>query len=314
LINAGTFDGFKDMNRSQFFLQSGKDELFIDSLLHYGQKIQDDTLSSASSLFGGMEEMKPVRPVIPPPVEYNKLDMLKKEKELVGMYLSAHPLDSYSFELRNLANCSIKRLRTVSENCNSDPRLQNKELFVAGLVTEVKTSYTKTTNKPMCRFTIEDYTSDYTFALFGKDYENYIGYMKENEALLIQCSTQSRYFRKDASNTDEKPVYEVKIKNMTLLANAVDDMVKEMTVTLPVSKLEPSMRTSLVKRLRHEEKGNTSVIIKVVEDIPADGSNNRQQISVDYVSTKMRIRPSAGLVAYFESIPLKYSFKVLHQK
>ena len=316
LVYAGAFDSFPEMNRAQFFLQSGKENIFIDSLLQYGQRMQNDTLSSSNSLFGSMDEMKPVKPVIPPPVEFNKLEMLKKEKELVGMYLSAHPLDNFSFEMANLTTCTLQTLREVNDNCNSDPSLQNKEFYVAGLVTDVKTSYTRKGNKLMCRFTVEDFTSDFTFVLFGKDYENYIAYLKDNEALLVHCAvTQRMFFKKDAAApSDEKPApatYEVKIRKITLLSNAADDMVREMILNIPVSRLNQAFRTSLVKALKHQAKGNTEVVLRVIEDIAKD---KKKAVTAEFTCGKLRIRPTAETVAYLESIPLRYAFRIVRNR
>jgi DNA polymerase-3 subunit alpha len=307
LVYAGAFDSFPEMNRSQFFLQSSKEETFIECLLHYGQKVQNDTLTGASSLFGGSDEMKPVRPVIPAPIEFNVLEMLKKEKDLVGMYLSAHPLDRYGLEMKLLTTHTLSQLKDVDATCSSNPKLQNKLFFVAGLVTEAKSQVTKT-GKPMGKITVEDYTGNYTFALFGKDYEAYLAYMKEGEALLVECETAPRFFKRDDNNDQNTPPqYSVRIRSISLLANAGESMIKEITVTLPISKINAKFSPMLVKALKRQEKGNTSLILRVVDDNPDTPS-----MACDFVSNKFRIRPDAAFLSFLDSEQLHYSFKVSH--
>jgi DNA polymerase-3 subunit alpha len=308
LVYAGAFDSFPEMNRAQFFLQSSKEETFIECLLHYGQKVQNDTISGASSLFGGTDELKPVRPAIPAPMDFNKLEMLKREKDLVGMYLSAHPLDNYRFEIKYLATCTLAQLNEVNAKCTADVKLQNKVFYVAGLVTEAKTQYTKATQKPMGKLTVEDYSGNYTFMLFGKDYETYLGYMKENEALLIECETQPRFFKKDDNGGPNAPQeFSVRLKGISLLANAADKMVKELTIMIPTSRLNAKLNASLVKELKKKEKGNSDVIIRVIDDNPAT-----PPMACEFISNKFRIRPDAELITYFDSEQLRFTFRVSH--
>ncbi len=254
LIYSGAFDGFKDISRPQYFFETGKDENYVDALLRYASRFQSDTISSGGSLFGDMVELKPVRPVIPPPMpEYNELEFLKKEKECVGMYLSAHPLDRFKFEIDTFATTTIARLDEIERTMQGDKDVQNKEYLVAGLVTECEVRYTKTGNKPWCRFTLEDYTGSHTFSLFSKDYETFMKYTQVHTPLLIKCTVRPRFRKKD--DTSQEDTYELRIIGMVLLSNTKDDFIKEFHIGLPLDDATPELRSALVKELkRHKGK------------------------------------------------------------
>ncbi|MCR5710607.1 MAG: DNA polymerase III subunit alpha, partial [Bacteroidales bacterium] len=167
LVYSGAFDSFPELTRPQYFAPtgSGKDDTCLDALLRYASKYQNDTMTATMSLFGDMAELKPVRPPVPPPVDYNEMEFLKKEKECVGMYLSAHPLDRFKLEIDTFANIDIARLDEIDRTLQTDRQVQDKEFLVAGLVSECEIRYTKSGNKPYCRFTLEDFTGSHQFTL-----------------------------------------------------------------------------------------------------------------------------------------------------
>lgn len=295
LAYAGAFDGFTDISRSQYFEPVGKDELFIDSLLRYAYKLQNDTLSGGMSLFGEVEEMKPVRPAPPPVGLYNDMEFLKKEKELVGMYLSSHPLDKFKFEIEEFTNVDMSRFNRMEQEMQSDKSLQNREFIVAGLVTEVNVNYTKTGNKPWCRFTVEDFNGSHTFTLFSKDYETFMKYTQNHNALLIKCVSRPRFKKKDDPSPD---TYEMKIVNMTLLANTKDEYIKEFHVVLPLGLSNEGFRKALVKELKqHKGKARLYIDLQFEHDGKID--------VINLFSKSICVNPGNELVSYFASRGLK---------
>ena len=148
-------------------------------------------MESAISLFGDVEELKPERPEIPAMVgDEDILEKLKYEKELVGMYLSSHPLDTYSFEMENFATCQMTELQSLISECNASRK--PAKVALAGLITACSESQTKT-GRPMSRMTVEDFSGSYEFAFFGKDHETYLPYQKVNSAVLIEGVIEERY-------------------------------------------------------------------------------------------------------------------------
>ncbi len=300
LVYAGAFDSFNEISRPQFFYEtgSGKDDTYLDALLRYASKYQNDTMNATMSLFGDMEELKPVRPAIPPlQPEYNEMEFLKKEKECVGMYLSAHPLDRFKFEIDTFATVTIAQLDEIDRTLQTDKSVQNKEFIVAGLVSECEIRYTKSGNKPYCRFTLEDYTGSHQFSLFSKDYETFMKYTQVQSALLVKCATKQRFRKKDEQ--DSEPVYELRIQNIALLSNTKDAYIKEVHVELPLRESTPELRNALVKELKRH-KGNARLYIDLVFE--HDGQEDRLSL----FSTKITVSPDYVLYDFLNKHNLRH--------
>ena len=297
LAYAGAFDSFKSIARPQYFQKVAKDrdDSFLDELLKYAYKVQNDTISQGASLFGEIEEMKPVRPEAPALEEFNELELLKKEKELVGMYLSAHPLDKFKLEINEFTNCNLAALDSAALNVKTDKTLQNKDFIVAGLVTDLVVNYTKTDNKPYCRFTVEDYTGSHTFTVFSKDYEKLMKYTQLNNALLIKCVSRPRFKKKDDPSPD---VYDIKIDNITLLANVREELIREFHLVLPLNRSEEGFRKAIIKEMkRHKGKARLFVDLQFEHDGVQD--------AVKFFSKSIMVNPSYELIDYFGSLGVK---------
>ena len=309
LAYSGAFDSFEDIpNRAVFCMPDAKGETFLESLVKYGSKVQNDSLNAANSLFGDSEAVKPLQPQVPIVADYNRMEFLKREKDLVGMYLSSHPLDIYKFEMDNFAGCSIADAMQLCENANSgEAGHVGADMIIAGLVTGVKEATTKS-GRQYCTFSVEDFSGSRSFSLFGKDFEQYMKYAREGNPLLIKCRIQPRYWKKESDDKkngaggsqDEKVEYELKIKGMTLLSNAKDEFVKEVRVVLPVSKIDKDFRSSL-KRAVKESKGKSMLTLDIV-----DRANN---MSVEFFSKKFGISPSCEFIDYLNRNGLDYSIR-----
>ena len=248
LALAGAFDSF-GYRRSQFFAPGQSGDRFIDELNRYMDLYKSDKMDNSLSLFGEVEEMKPIRPIMPPaPENENTLALLQEEKNFVGMYLSAHPLDRYSFEIENFTNLSIGRLGDKIQECEKEKRKFSATM--AGIVTDVKTMTTKS-GSPGARVTIEDYNGHFEFALFGKDYEAYMAYMKPNEYLYIQGEIDERYRLKPEEYAQGKTApYTLKIKKVLLLGNVTATFLSGITLELDSHQLSPEFRKRLTAFLK----------------------------------------------------------------
>ena len=297
LIAAGAFDGFRELSRPQYFFETGKDETFIDQLLGYAAKFQRDSMAATPSLFGEVEELRPVRPLVPPMAEYNEMEMLKREKECVGMYISAHPLDRYRFEIEEFSTVDIARLDEIERTLATDPAVQNKEFYVAGLVSESEVRHTRKDNKPWCRFTLEDYSGSHSFSLFTKEYETFMKYTQVHTALLIKCVTRPR-FRKEEDGVGST-VYELRIQNMMLLSNTRDEFIKEFHVEYPLQGSSPELRGALLKEIKHH-KGKARLHI----DLTFDHEGESQQLG--HFSKKYSVTPGFELLAFLDRHHLRH--------
>lgn len=291
LIYAGAFDGFDDIKREQYLATNSKDEPFIDVLVKYGNIFQNDTLNGSNSLFGESESIKLVSPDIPPFVEANLNELLKKEKELVGMYLSAHPLDQFAFEVKHFTTCTISEASEMVERAPKEVSFQGKEIIIAGIITNVRVAYTRNTGKPFANFVIEDFNGSMSFAVYGRDYEAFMQYMQPNLPLLIKCTIAPRFgFAYSNQDSSKQVDYELKVKRIRHLANTKEDFVKEITLRIPVNMVNSQFRKEFVKKIK-EHKGKTTLIIKFID------FENR--VAVDFISEKYRVSLNPDLLDYF---------------
>lgn len=245
LVYAGALDSFGH-KRSQYFLPCRNGELFIDELIRYATLFSQDAADSSTSLFGEMEEMKPVRPDIPPMSgEEDVLNLLQHEKEYVGMYLSSHPLDRYSFELENFTTCELTALPGLVSECDTQKR--KRKVAVAGLVTETRTLMTKK-GKPYSRTTLEDYSGTYELTLFGKDYETFMNYLQPRSALFLEGEIDVKYNLKpeEAAQGKPAPPYSFKLKRITLLGNVSDSLLAGFSIQITTPMLTADFRKQLV--------------------------------------------------------------------
>ena len=187
LLHSGAFDSF-GLSRKQFMTPCKNGDLFIDTLLRYGELFKQDSMDSSISLFGDAEELKPERPDIPPfNGEEDVLEKLKMEKELVGMYLSAHPLDRYQFELDNFVTCQVSEIANLVTECEA--KKTKMKVALAGFVTSAE--HINTGNgRPWSKTIIEDFSGSYELRLYGKDHEAFMSYMTLHNTIFIEGRRQ----------------------------------------------------------------------------------------------------------------------------
>ena len=297
LVFAGAFDSFENISRAQFACPLGKDETFLDAVVRYGTKYQNDSFDAGMSLFGDSMELKPIRPVAPPVAEYNEIEFLKREKELVGMYLSSHPLDKFKLEINEFSNTPLSKIEEIEANLSLDKSLQNREFYFAGLVTEVEERFTKSENKPWFKMTVEDYSGSHVFAVSSKDYENYIRYAKVHQCLLIKCVPRKRFAKEG-----EKEPFDLKIAGMGFLSDTKERYIREFHVVMPLDRITPDLRKSLAKEFRRH-KGTVRLYVDVLF------SHDGQQDSVVLFSKETKVNPCFELYDTLETYGLKHYLK-----
>jgi DNA polymerase-3 subunit alpha len=297
LIFAGAFDGVDIYKREQYLAKNSKDEFFIESLLKYGNTYHNDSLNGSNSLFGDSESIKLVVPEVPKVDDVDTLEMLKREKELVGMYLSAHPLDRFSFEVKSLTSATLSEASDMVVEAPNRADYRGKELVLAGIITSVKIAYTKN-GKPFAVFTIEDFNGAISFTLYGKDYEAYMQYLQINTPLLLKTQINPKYGYASKDGDEKVLDYELKIRGIRHLANAKDEFIKEITVDLPINIIDEKFRKELLNTLK-KTKGSASLNIKCIDF--------QNRLTVEFVSLKYRVSICEQLLDFFSSNNIKYS-------
>ena len=285
LLFSGAFDSF-GICRKQMTLPGKNGDPFLDTLLRYGELYRKDSMESAVSLFGEVEELKPERPEIPVMTgEDDILEKLQLEKELVGMYLSSHPLDAYSFELENFTTCQIGELPALIAECQE--KKTKMKVNVAGFVTAKSEGYTKT-NRPMSKMTVEDYGGSYEFAFFGKDHETFMQYEKLHSALFIEGVIEEKYFIKPEDRAKGKTSdYAFKPRNMMLLGNVTDTYVKGFSIQLSTPMLSQEFREKLVKMIK-KNKGNVPLTMFLYDP--------ENKWNIEFLSRKFKVAVTADLL------------------
>ena len=223
LALSGAFDDFaSQISREQFFATNIKGEIFIDSLTKFSIQYQQAEQEAQNSLFGNMEEVEITTPVIPPAEAWSTLERLNKEKEKIGIYLSAHPLDEYAVILQKVCNVRMSNI----ENRTS---LMGQELHFGGIVTAVRKGLSKR-GLPYGIITIEDYDGAGELALFGNDWTNWGNYMDIGNSIYISATIQPR--RYDATQLD------LHIESIEFLANVKDKLIHDITISFWLEDLD----------------------------------------------------------------------------
>ena len=264
LVNSGALDSFGH-KRSMYFQPGRGGDMFIDQITRYGDLYKNDVVSSASSLFGDMEEMKPERPHLPDNEgDMDIMELLQREKDLVGMYLSSHPLDRYKFELQNFTNCTLANLNNFVSECEA--KKQTPKVYVAGIVTDFKQLTTKT-GKPYSRTILEDYSGSYELSLFGKDHEMFMQYMVPKTALFLEGTVGEKFFVKPEERAQGKSApYVFKLGKVTLLGNISDDILGGFCMDLTTPMLTQQFRKDLV-RVINKHKGSIPLTLYLYDPV-----------------------------------------------
>ena len=282
LSYSGAFDNFPEIKREQFFIGNGKDETFLETLLRYGNKYQEDKRSNMNSLFGGFDTIEIAKPQIPFADSWSTIERLNKEKELVGIYLSSHPLDDYYMILKYVCNTELKDLE---EQKYSNPE---KELIIGGIVTSFKTGTAKNGNTYGV-FRLEDFTGNAEIPLFGKDFTEYNRFGFPNMYLLIRGRYQPRQYNQG--------ILDFKISSVEQLSDLKDRLIKKITLTIPISELNETLITEIASIIKNKP-GNTSIYFRI-EDF-------EKQLSLSLYPDNQKFKIDKSLIHFLEKQSIQF--------
>jgi len=276
---AGAFDTFTDIRREQYFaITSDKESNFIEALLRYGNKLQLEKNSRQQSLFGDNNDFGPTLPPLPDAMEWTMLEKLNKEKDLIGIYLSAHPLDQYKLEIKTFTSCTLADLSNLIN-------FKDKDISIAGIVTSVHHGLTKT-NKPYGWAIMEDYTDSFKIMLFGKDYLNYKNFFTIGYSLLIKGKIQERQF---GNNPNE---LEFKISAIHMLPEVKEELIKSVSIKVPLDLIQEDFIAE-IEQLSNRRAGKVELRFTVVDMM--------ENIQLNMFSRKKRVNLDDDFVEFLES-------------
>ncbi|MBW6480607.1 MAG: DNA polymerase III subunit alpha, partial [Bacteroidales bacterium] len=282
LAMAGAFDCFEDVHRAQFFHSDEEGgPTFIDKLIRYTNSVVSQKNSSQMNLFGEADENVIPDPEMPDCPRWDKLEMLKKEKEVTGMYISGHPLDNFKIHINNFCSHNVGDLKSLE-------KLKGREVSFAGIIVSSQHKYTKN-GKPFGSFVIEDYNDSIQLALFSEDYLKVKYFLEKDNFVFVKAQIQPRF-----NNSDQ---LEVKVKSMMLLSDLAEKKASDLLLEIPVSEINPEFLDFLKTNIS-EHKGKCRLKIKLRDDI--------EKISVDMLSRKIKIEPVGFLNTLLKKHDLTY--------
>ena len=249
LALSGGFDSF-GIAREDFFATNSKGEVFLDTLVRYGQMYQMEQQEMRNSLFGGENEIEIATPAIPHGVRWSDIERLNKERDLVGIYLSAHPLDEYRIVLDNLCNT---RCNELADRCAA--MTDRDDVTLGGIVTNVQTRIGKN-NKPWGIITLEDFEGSGELMLFGDDWLNLNGKFLHGAAVYVTGKMAPRF-----QFSDQK---ELKVTNVELLQSVKEKAIDRITITLTTDLLDEQVVTELGEMI-NENPGKTKLYFQLVD-------------------------------------------------
>ena len=278
LALSGGFDSFPELKREQFFAVNSKGEVFLETLMRYGNRYQADKAAAVNSLFGGENVIDIATPEILPAERWGDLERLNRERDLVGIYLSAHPLDEYTIVVDHVCNTHMAELEDKSA-------LVGREITMGGIVTSVRRGISKNGN-PYGIAKIEDYSGSAELPFFGNDWVTFQGYLGEGTFLFIKARCQPKQWRPEE--------LDIKITSMELLPDVKEKLVEKITILVPLSVLNSAMVAEL-SSLTKDHPGNTELYFKVTD--------RDEKMHVDLISRPVKLSVGKELISYLKERP-----------
>ncbi|MDY0159712.1 MAG: DNA polymerase III subunit alpha [Bacteroidales bacterium] len=273
LVYAGAFDSF-GINRSQYFRASGNYETFIDALIQYGHQIQSSA-TDGLTLFGDTITVDAQKPEIPENIEEFNLKILNQEREHVGIYISAHPLDNYKLELESIRITPLSKLDNLK-------KLINTSIKIVGLITDIEQRTGKNGN-PYAFITIEDYSGMYKIAFYGKDYINFNNYFLKGQSILVKGEVQQGY--NDVNRTF------FKVKEINLLPELRDKYFSQLVLYVVATEINKDFVNRLSKHAKNN-KGKLLLNIKLFDKI--------KKSQLDMFSRTYRVELNDEIIDFLE--------------
>ncbi len=297
LALSGAFDCFEGIYREQLIGINEKGEIMLDVLMRYGNTYQQDKAQQQNSLFGDMGiGVDIAKPTLPKVEHMSTIERLNKEKNLIGIFLSAHPLDEYEFEINDLCDTTAEELNrfegwrsssaraaaanpsedeadadSTEEKIHIDPKewiskRENQPLHFGGIVASAEEAISQKGN-PYGRYVIEDYTGSYKLTLFGEAYKSCAPLLKPNLYVYVTGTIQQRganrqYFRPKPYEDAE---YEFAVMNVELLKDVQAKHVETITLRIPVEQITKDFNDELTEQIK-KHQGRIKVKIQVFDE------------------------------------------------
>ena len=281
LSQAGAFDCFKKIHRKQYIDSNNGELSLIEKSIQYAGKVQKEKESKQTSLFGDKNGIDIPIPEIIEIEPYSKIEKQKIEKEILGLYVSGHPLDKYKLELENFCNCNLKLLK--------DNEISNKEnIKIGGIISNVEHRISKN-GKPYGIIKLEDYEDNHQFYFFGDDYIKWKNYFENEFMIIISGKIQPRW---NDPNQNELKIFDIK-----LLSELRKKMIKELNISINSNDINKSFIKEINDIFIEDSKGNCKLTFTI------NSENNGENFSLNMLSRNKKIDVSNDLISKLENLP-----------
>ena len=286
LALAGAFDSLGETHRAQYFHKEQDNLAFLEKVLRYGARFQESENSAQVSLFGEASQVQIPEPVVPPCEPWSMMETLRREKEVVGIYISGHPLDAFKSAIKWFCNGNVTHLNDLEP-------LVNKEIALAGIVTDVQHRVSKN-GKGWGIFTLEDYNDSYDFRIFGEEYLKYRHLLLINSFVFLKVFVREGWIQRD---TGKKGAPRLQYNTVMMLQDVLESFAKKITLQLSLDQVQPD-RIEDLKKILHAHKGKHSLNFSIYE------MENSMKIHMN--SRKQRVQISTELLTELESNDVHY--------
>ncbi|MBT8237526.1 MAG: DNA polymerase III subunit alpha, partial [Croceitalea sp.] len=272
LALAGGFDSLSNAHRAQYFHDEGDGVTFLEKVIKYGSKFQENENSSQVSLFGDASEVQIPEPTIPPCNDWATMEKLRREKEVVGIYISGHPLDDFKKEITAFCNTSVSVFKAELQ-----PYV-NRELSFAGVITDVQHK-TSRNGKGWAIFTLEDYTDTHEFKIFSEDYLKFRHFLMINSFAYIKVFVREGWVNRE---TGQKGEPRLQYNDFKQLQDVMDAYAKKLTIKLNIAALQEKRIKALKDTLR-SFKGKhplNFIVYEMEEEIKLNLSSRKQKVNI----------------------------------
>lgn len=253
LALAGGFDTFENTHRAQYFHEEGDNITFLEKAIRYGSKFQENENSSQVSLFGEASGVEIAEPVVPPCDDWSTMEKLGREKDVVGIYISGHPLDDFKFEMKYFCNAKLEALKNLEEYVG-------KNLTVGGILTNIQHRTTKT-NKGWATFVLEGYDESYEFRIFDEEYLKFRHFLVPNGFVFLKLNVKEGWVNRE---TGKKSDPRIQFLDAKQLQDVLAAMAKKLIIHFNIKDLQTETITRL-SEIFQRNKGDHQVTFEVLE-------------------------------------------------
>ena len=327
LALAGGFDCFTDTHRAQYFHTDGDNITFYEKAMRYGAKFQENENSSQVSLFGDASDVQIAEPTVPPCEEWSTMEKLAKEKEVVGIYISGHPLDDFKFEMKYFCNSKLENLKNLNN-------FVGKTLTFAGIVTNVQYKTAKN-GKDWAMFTLEGYDESHEFRIFDEEYLKFRHFLVNNQFVYFKVTVKDGWVNRETGKKSDPRIQFMDVKQ---LQDVLPQFAKKLSIQMDIHELQTEFIHQL-NQLFTTNKGDHTVTFEVMEfekvlkpieplpkvvvdeelitdsdspeevvmDIPVVEEQVQIATRISLPSRKLKIRISNELLSELEKMNVKFS-------